>query len=116
MVPVGHIFGPSSQRYDGHIRPILWRPLIGVAYWPWHVVFLGQCHTRAAYAPCVISREPLGKWPAGARPLGGVRNCTSVGAAGGPIRLRSAVGLDVADFQRIELVDSHGSSRFEQLV
>src|SRR5258708_39592214 len=66
-----------------HIRPILWRPLIGVAYWPWHVVFLGQCRTRAAYAPCVISRGPLGKWPAGARPLGGFRNCTPVGTAGG---------------------------------
>ena len=32
-----------------------------------------------------------------------------------PISLRSAVGLDVAYFQRIELVDGDGSGRFEKL-
>ncbi len=46
---------------------------------------------------------------------GGFRNCTPVGTAGGPISFRSAVGLDVAYFQRIELVDGDGSSRFEKL-
>jgi len=33
-----------------NIRSIFWRPLVAVAYWPWHVVLLGKCWTRAAYA------------------------------------------------------------------
>jgi hypothetical protein len=32
-----------------HIRSILWRPLVAVAYWPWHVVLLGN-RTRIACA------------------------------------------------------------------
>jgi hypothetical protein len=46
---------------------------------------------------------------------GRVSKLHTSGHGGGAISVRSAVGLDVAYFQRIELVDGDGSSRFEKL-
>ncbi len=56
-----------------------------------------------------------GSGPVGARPLGGFWDCTIMGTAEGPSACGQPSGLDVGYFQRIELVDGDGSSRFEKL-
>jgi hypothetical protein len=54
-----------------HIRSVLWRPLVAVAYWSWHVISLGNAaHERLASMRYL---ERGGRvMAAGARSLGGL--------------------------------------------
>src|SRR5467141_4602663 len=75
------------------------RPILG----SWRL----PSNTMLSSALPIFIHYLLGSWNRSYRTL--------MGTARMPISLRSAVGLDVGYFQRIELVDGDGSNRFEKL-